>query len=381
MGQPALEPKAWQYSDSSIGRYLGSLRISSVRRVDYWDAVGRAREEFIEVIRPQLIKYLEAEISTSNSIVNLSLFMIGKPPLKTKPTVMFVSEDKKVRKEALDLVKKSHFPLDYPGFAFGECRLIAEFEGQRQIGDHGDKSTSPSGGKTLRSCGGCQRPEPFSDSSPSAGIGSQDIYDFLAAIPPRDDERACKLGDNPDHLFFMMYAINIGIDIGTGIDTAIDTTYLADKKCFVKDLSQALSYQSVFFSERYSNTSLGSRASINVLGYATKPSGLRRQTFGGGILELSIYKTICHLTVSAGSATKNSPPQKTTTVTREGTFVLGSITSGTTLVEEVYHDNEKEERRRRRRRLQEPQRSASHIQADDVAHDRALRSSDVEACR
>ncbi|KAK7999377.1 hypothetical protein PG990_011977 [Apiospora arundinis] len=149
MNQPAPTTKAWLYSESSTGRYLGSLRVSPVRRMDFWEAMGVARREFTEVIQPKLISYLRensTEISTSTCMLNLSLFMMGKSSLKTKPTVMFVSEDKKVRKEALNLAKKSDILLEYPGFALGECKLIAEFAGQRQIGDHRDKLTSPSGG-------------------------------------------------------------------------------------------------------------------------------------------------------------------------------------------------------------------------------------------
>ncbi|KAK7983277.1 kinesin-domain-containing protein [Apiospora arundinis] len=148
MNQPAPTTKAWLYSESSTGRYLGSLRVSPVRRMDFWEAMGVARREFTEVIQPKLISYLRensTEISTSTCMLNLSLFMMGKSSLKTKPTVMFVSEDKKVRKEALNLAKKSDILLEYPGFALGECKLIAEFAGQRQIGDHSDKLASPSG--------------------------------------------------------------------------------------------------------------------------------------------------------------------------------------------------------------------------------------------
>lgn len=129
--------------------------------MDYWEAVGVAREEFTEIIQPKLISYLRensSEISTSTCMLNLSLFMMGKSQLKTKPTIMFVSEDKKVRKEALSLSKQSDILLEYPGFALGECRLIAEFAGQRQIGEHDEKLASLSDG-------GGGRVELFTDST------------------------------------------------------------------------------------------------------------------------------------------------------------------------------------------------------------------------
>lgn len=48
---------------------------------------------------------LEQCLPESNSFVGFSLFMVGKVPEKTKPTIMIVSDDKRRRKEAFQVIK------------------------------------------------------------------------------------------------------------------------------------------------------------------------------------------------------------------------------------------------------------------------------------
>lgn len=45
--------------------------------------------------------------------------MVGKRPDQTKPTALFVSDDKAARKEAFNLLKGSGIMADYPGFELG----------------------------------------------------------------------------------------------------------------------------------------------------------------------------------------------------------------------------------------------------------------------
>ncbi|KAK0609746.1 hypothetical protein B0T17DRAFT_621538 [Bombardia bombarda] len=101
---PERENKEWPFAQSLTGQHLGALQIGVLRRIECWDAIGPARDDFT---------------NESDSIVNLSLFMVGRSVQKTKPTVMFVSDDKTIRKEAFKLVKE-------------------KFKGHRQIGDHED---------------------------------------------------------------------------------------------------------------------------------------------------------------------------------------------------------------------------------------------------
>lgn len=54
--------------------------------------------------------------------------MIGKSLDRTKPVVMFVSDDKQVRVQAFRMIKQSGIIKDYPGFGLGEMKLKAEFE-------------------------------------------------------------------------------------------------------------------------------------------------------------------------------------------------------------------------------------------------------------
>ncbi|KAI8234544.1 hypothetical protein K4K57_009360 [Colletotrichum sp. SAR 10_99] len=67
--------------------------------------------------------------------------MIGKQPSRTKPTILFVSDDKATRKEALNLIKRQSMIMeDHQGFELGHIPLKAEFEGLKQMADGSDSS-------------------------------------------------------------------------------------------------------------------------------------------------------------------------------------------------------------------------------------------------
>jgi hypothetical protein len=67
--------------------------------------------------------------------------MMGKSQDRTKPVVMFVSDDKQVRTEAFRLIKNSGIMKDYPDFGFGEMELRAEFENLQPLGFQTDSAT------------------------------------------------------------------------------------------------------------------------------------------------------------------------------------------------------------------------------------------------
>ncbi|KAF5003069.1 hypothetical protein FDECE_10380 [Fusarium decemcellulare] len=118
-------------SKESVGAHLGTFPAGLLGRVQCWDAVGAARREFTEQLHVEIIKYLQQNSDTvqdSGSIISLSLFMLGRSTTQAKPTVMFVSEDKKVRKEAFNMIKDSKIMETYPGFELGHIPLKAEFE-------------------------------------------------------------------------------------------------------------------------------------------------------------------------------------------------------------------------------------------------------------
>ncbi|RSL41836.1 hypothetical protein CEP54_015698 [Fusarium duplospermum] len=115
----------------SVGPCLGTLPAGRIGRVQCWEAVGDARREFTKELKIKIINYLEQnndKVQDSGNIIDLSLFMLGRSTTQAKPTVMFVSEDKKARKEAFNMIKDSNILKAYPGFELGHIPLTAEFE-------------------------------------------------------------------------------------------------------------------------------------------------------------------------------------------------------------------------------------------------------------
>ncbi|TGJ81049.1 hypothetical protein E0Z10_g7722 [Xylaria hypoxylon] len=133
-----LRSQTYPYASSSTGPYRGLL----VRKYPCWDARGPVRETFTNEIAGKIKNCLEQCLPESNSFVGFSLFMVGKLPEKTKPTIMIVSDDKTRRKAAFQIVKAKHILKIYPGFELGHCSVAAEFEDLRQLGPDTESAAS-----------------------------------------------------------------------------------------------------------------------------------------------------------------------------------------------------------------------------------------------
>lgn len=121
-------------------------------RVDCWEAIGEARREFNEELRKQIRDYLKDnsdKLQDSTAYVGWSLFMIGPSMQRTKPTVMFVSDDKAARREAFRLIKDSTVMKSYPGFELGHMPLSLEFENLQPLG--GSAQDKEKGGESAAS--------------------------------------------------------------------------------------------------------------------------------------------------------------------------------------------------------------------------------------
>ncbi|KAI0523807.1 hypothetical protein F5B22DRAFT_417922 [Xylaria bambusicola] len=134
--QSLLRPQTYPYASSSTGPYRGLL----VRKYPCWDAQGSVRDTFTNEIAGKIKECLEQCLPESNSFVGFSLFMVGKVPEKTKPTIMIVSDDKVRRKAAFQMVKTKKILSKYPGFELGHCSVAAEFKDLKPLGT----DTSPS---------------------------------------------------------------------------------------------------------------------------------------------------------------------------------------------------------------------------------------------
>jgi len=137
--QRDLKPRP--YAANSTGRARGLLSLGiGFGRVRLYDAIGPAREIFTNQIGPDIVAHLNnttVKLPGSAEFVDLSLFMVGKvgkSPERTKPMVIFVSNDKQARKAAIRTIKQGGIIEKYPGFCLGEMPLKAEFEDLRPLG-------------------------------------------------------------------------------------------------------------------------------------------------------------------------------------------------------------------------------------------------------
>lgn len=102
----------------------------------YWGRQTRIHRE----PEGKILEYLDQnskKLQDSRKIVDLSLFMLGNSPLQAKPTIMFVSEDKKAQKEAFKIVKESNILMEHPRFEPAHIPLTTEFENLGFLANHG----------------------------------------------------------------------------------------------------------------------------------------------------------------------------------------------------------------------------------------------------
>ncbi|KAM7216960.1 hypothetical protein V8F06_007599 [Rhypophila decipiens] len=139
-----LNPAKWPYASGSeldsVGRFLGTVslyRILSIIpvRLDCWEATGPARRVFSNRLGLEIAEYLDcnSDLCESGSIFHMSLYMVGASRSRAKPTLMFVSGDAKVRKDAFNTIKQSKILDAYPGFALAHIPLEAEYENFQQL--------------------------------------------------------------------------------------------------------------------------------------------------------------------------------------------------------------------------------------------------------
>lgn len=154
--------KTWPYASSSTGRPRGSLPLRRLGlRTQVYEAIGEARQVYIDQISNEVVGHINenaSEIRISGSCVDLSLFMVGNSPERTKPIVMIVSQDKNARLEAFRLVNESGIMDRYPGFDLGHMPLKTEFENLCPLGGASELSCSQ---KSLSPVSNELRPDAF----------------------------------------------------------------------------------------------------------------------------------------------------------------------------------------------------------------------------
>ncbi|KAL3458756.1 hypothetical protein BJX64DRAFT_266064 [Aspergillus heterothallicus] len=112
----------WPNPDLSTGAALGIAKA----RDSYWEAKGPALDTFKQ-IAPEIdrvLAVLRNPVRHTSRGVNYDIYMIGRTPAATAPTIMFACRDVEARKQALAAVDKSGIMEQWPaGIELGEWEI------------------------------------------------------------------------------------------------------------------------------------------------------------------------------------------------------------------------------------------------------------------
>jgi peptide-N4-(N-acetyl-beta-glucosaminyl)asparagine amidase len=115
----------WPKPEDSTGDYIGLMK----GKDQYWKATGPARETFKRLaleIKPELEKCADAV--PGSSWVTWSIYMVGPTPQTTVPTVIFICDELKPRKDAWKLIQKGDILQRYPGMKSGHMSSAPEIK-------------------------------------------------------------------------------------------------------------------------------------------------------------------------------------------------------------------------------------------------------------
>ena len=125
-GRRAVWPYAKNSDKDSVGEYRGILHpVLLTGDIHCWwlKEASEALLAFNKSIKPLILDHIDKHtdlIDESSSVLQIALYMVGKRAERTKPVVFFISDDKKARSQAFDMVKESRILDAYPGFELGE---------------------------------------------------------------------------------------------------------------------------------------------------------------------------------------------------------------------------------------------------------------------
>ena len=113
VARSSLRPRV-QQPPECFGKYIGSINFAN----HCWAAKGSVRDRFYSELKPEILRHLDGWFGSvsSKDWVTLSVYMIGKTQKTAAPTVLFISENDRYRKEARKVIKDSGILKQYPGF-------------------------------------------------------------------------------------------------------------------------------------------------------------------------------------------------------------------------------------------------------------------------
>jgi hypothetical protein len=107
----------WLHPEQSTGDIYSGINLGGKF---CWDAVGPARATFVS-LGSEIKAFLDKQSDPIRSPVTWTMYMIGRTPESSRPTIMFCGADKNSRKFVKDTVDKSGLLDKYPGVETGGC--------------------------------------------------------------------------------------------------------------------------------------------------------------------------------------------------------------------------------------------------------------------
>lgn len=121
LGRLRRKKESWPHAHLSIGRHIKRLG-----NKDCWEAVGPAREAFLNVAA-EIKTYLEQNIEPLPCWVTWSIYMVGNKIDTAAPTIIFCSESAKTRQEIKKTIDGSGILARHPGIKTRHMHRAPEF--------------------------------------------------------------------------------------------------------------------------------------------------------------------------------------------------------------------------------------------------------------
>jgi len=150
-----MAPCRWPEPELSIGAAHGAL--DSFGRYNCWSVSEKGPVNLMwktvsKTIRTLLQEQLE-HLDARGSVLQIEIFMIGRKPAKSSPTILFCSENKTLRKRAMELVERKIISGTHPGVFVAHSSRLPR---QLALGDDEQLPQLPEGVYAvgpLKSCG------------------------------------------------------------------------------------------------------------------------------------------------------------------------------------------------------------------------------------
>ncbi|KAB5513459.1 hypothetical protein GE09DRAFT_1196349, partial [Coniochaeta sp. 2T2.1] len=127
-----LRRPTWPDPEESVGKEFGEIPKT---KLSYWQATGPALAAYQNLL-PEILKVLaEKQGRIPNSdFVWFSLYMVGPCATTAIPYIMFASEQRALRRKAMNYIRNSKILQEYPGMQVGEWAEAPHIGNQEQRG-------------------------------------------------------------------------------------------------------------------------------------------------------------------------------------------------------------------------------------------------------